>query len=108
MHKILKGVLDLGIPDALESLAEIEPEVAESLQLLLTDQRPFAGEIGLTFSRDVEDRGAVDGYELIDDGRNVSLTPENMDKYVEAYVTWTLVLSVKPLFDWFENGFINV
>jgi hypothetical protein len=99
MYKKFKGLLNLSILDALESLAKIEPEVAESLQLLLTDQRPCAGEIELTCSRDVENLGAVDTCELIDDGRNVSLTPKNVDKYVEAYVTWTLVTSVKPLFD---------
>jgi hypothetical protein len=104
LYEKLCGVLSL----SLKTLAEIEPEIAASLQQLLTSERDSVGDVGLTFSREIDDLGAIDTYELIDNGRNIPVTSENIDKYVEAYIQWTLVSSVQVLYQQFEDGFKSV
>jgi hypothetical protein len=68
------------VPELLDSLAEIEPETPESLQLLLTDQRESVADVGLTFSRELEDLGSIDTYDLIENGPNILITLENIDR----------------------------
>lgn len=104
LFKKLKRVLNLCLPEALDSLAEIEPETAESLRLLLTDQRESVADVGLTFSRELEDLGSVDTYDLIENGRDTLVTTENIEQYVEEYIRWTLVTSVKTLYDAVRGG----
>jgi hypothetical protein len=108
LYKKLKKVLNLRLPESLDSLAEIEPETAESFRWLLTNQRESVADFGLTFSRDIEGLGSIDTYDLIENGHNVLVTSENVEKYVEAYINWTLVTSVHLFYDAFETGFNRV
>lgn len=87
------------------NLAELEPEVAKSLQQLLTFTPEMIRECGLTFTKT-----AASGkeYELIPGGSQISVTSENVEKYVNAYVKWTLWTSVEGKYKQFEEGLLSV
>jgi ubiquitin-protein ligase E3 A len=100
LYQKLRGILDTSI----DSLAQLEPDTVAAFRSLLADRENVA-EAGLTFARDIPYFGTVITCDLVENGRNISLTSDNLDQYIEAYLKWTLVSSVKTQYDIFEAGF---
>jgi ubiquitin-protein ligase E3 A len=105
LYSKLGGCTEFG----LDALDEIEAEdVVRSLREITGAARADVGSMELYFSRDVENLGQIETHDLIPDGRNVRVTPENVDRYVSAFVQWTVVNSVSEKYDEFARGFKQV
>lgn len=102
---ILYKMLVKQFEPTLINLAELEPEVARSLQQLLTFTPEMIRDSGLTFTKT-----AASGkeYELIPGGSQISVTSENVEEYVNSFVKWTLWTSVEDKYTEFEKGFLSV
>jgi hypothetical protein len=103
LYQKLLGVLDTSI----DSLAQLEPDTVASFRSLLDDRENVA-DSGLTFARDIPYFGTVVTCDLVENGGNTKVTSENLDQYIEAYLRWTLVGSVKAQYEIFEAGFKGV
>ncbi|XP_070545224.1 probable E3 ubiquitin-protein ligase HERC4 isoform X2 [Ptychodera flava] len=96
-------------PVNLEDLKLLDPEIGESLQNLLDyEDDDFEETFGLTFTFGRDSFGELEVVELMPDGKNVSVTNENRNEYVNAYVDFQLNKSVWEQFDAFSDGFIRV
>ena len=62
----------------------------------------------LTFSASVDNYGMELVVDLIPDGRNIKVTTQNKQEFVDSYVNWYLTDSVKSQFDPFSKGFYKV
>ena len=49
--------------------------------------------------------GTIKTFELIKNGSQIKLTPENADEYVNLYIDWKLNKSIKKPFEEFKNSF---
>lgn len=100
LYKKLKG-----IEPTLDDLREIHPMVYNSLEKLLGVNDPeTVSDMDLNFT-------VFDGQKtvpLVPDGENVPVTCSNKDKYVEQYVRYMFVDSVKSQFEAFCNGFRSI
>jgi hypothetical protein len=105
LYKKLRAFESFG----LEDLAEIEPEVVKSFTTLLSEEgRATVADAGLTFSRDVDELGHTETYDLVTNGRNVAVTAENLEAYIAKYIEWAVITSVQDKYGEFEKGFKTV
>ena len=65
-------------------------------------------DMDLTFSTAVDNYGMELIVDLIPDGRNIKVTTQNRQEFVDSYVSWYLTTSVKDQFDPFLKGFYKV
>ncbi|CAN0125362.1 unnamed protein product [Scytosiphon promiscuus] len=103
VYKLVMG----GTP-TLEDLKEAQPAVGRGLQQLLD----FEGDVESTFSRtfqiSYEVFGAVKTFDLKEGGGETVVSRDNREEYVDLYVSWLLVESVKGQYGPFERGFHKV
>eukprot|EP00903_Cladosiphon_okamuranus_P014085 g13092.t1 len=100
--------LVMGATPTLEDLKEAQPDLGRGLQQLLD----FDGDVEATFARtfqiSYEVFGAVKTFDLKEGGGDTAVTSANRHEYVDLYVRWLLVDSVKDQYGPFERGFHKV
>jgi len=91
---------------SLEDLTQYDPQVANSLKAILNyENEDFTEAMGLTFTLEYESWGANVEEELKHDGKNIPVTLENREEYVELYVNFLMSTSISKWFDSFKKGF---
>eukprot|EP01130_Rhizamoeba_saxonica_P008514 TRINITY_DN3448_c0_g2_i2.p1 TRINITY_DN3448_c0_g2~~TRINITY_DN3448_c0_g2_i2.p1 ORF type:complete len:714 (+),score=152.05 TRINITY_DN3448_c0_g2_i2:53-2194(+) len=96
-----------GVEPDLEDLKDINPALQRGLQQLL-DYEGDASELDVYFMVEERSYGAQYGRELIEGGEDILVTNENKEEYVDLYVKYLLVDSVKDQFKNFKKGFMTV
>ena len=98
----------LGRPVNLEDYHQYDPQVAKSLtQIQKYDKDDFKEVMGLTFTVDYDSWGAKVSHELKEGGKNIEVTNENKNEYIDLYVDFMLNKSVESQFNAFKKGFIK-
>lgn len=87
----------------IEDIAEIKPEVADSLQNLLSCDN--VEEADLTFSVTSFVNGAYTDIDLIPNGSKIKVTQSNVEAYVNRMMNWIAYEEVKDGIDYFSAGF---
>lgn len=90
----------------LEALAEIEPDIAISLQNLIKSDLSEP-EFPLHFSIDAPSEESKI-HELVPQGGRLLVTNDNKNEYVKRYVGWALRESVEAQFGPFCEGFLSI
>ena len=100
----------LGLPVGLRDLAGFQPDVASSLQKLLDWEGPGAVEdvFALDFTIDTRRFDRTENVELKPGGREVAVTEENREEYVELYVDFILNRAVARQYEAFARGFLTL
>jgi hypothetical protein len=93
---------------SLEELAEIQPEIAESLVTMRVFSEDEMDGLGLTFSTIVPVQGVNYDVELIENGANVPVTKANIEEYITKVIEWELIGAVNRQFTAFAAGFSRV
>ena len=65
-------------------------------------------QLELFFTIDEECMGAITTYELVPNGKNIRVTEENKQEYVELYCKWNLYQRVKPQFEAIRRGLYEI
>lgn len=90
----------------LDDFEQINPQVAKSMRNLLNyDKEDLKEVMCLTFIADYESWGAKVCEELKEDGRNIDVTLENKEEYVELYIDFMMNKSIDKWFSSFKLGF---
>jgi ubiquitin-protein ligase E3 A len=105
VYKRLKGNTQ---PLTVEDLAELDPRLGKSLGEMLRFQGDVQATFCASFEVAVEEWGEWKTHELVPGGSEIPVTNENVADYVQRYVQWVLVDSVKGQFDAFAKGFMKV
>ncbi|KAI8521409.1 putative E3 ubiquitin-protein ligase herc4 [Branchiostoma belcheri] len=93
----------------LDDLKQMQPDVGSGLeQLLGYNGDDFEDVFCLNFTIACEYYGSIETVELVKNGNNISVTKENREEYVNAYVEHVLNKSVENQFDAFGTGFHKV
>eukprot|EP00752_Nemacystus_decipiens_P004319 g3945.t1 len=100
--------LVMGKAPTLEDLKEAQPEVGRGLQQLLDFDGDVEATLATTFQISYEVFGAVKTFDLKEGGGETAVTRDNRQEYVDLYVRWLLVDSVKDQYGPFERGFHKV
>lgn len=95
----------LNIPPTLADLAQIQPELAHSFQMMLQMPPDEVESLCQTFSVVRRVFGEIRTIDLCRDGRNKDVTGENREEYICCYINWYFNTSVKHNFDAFAKGF---
>jgi len=90
----------------LDDLREIHPQMARSFDQLLTYENDDLEDVFcLNFVATYSEFGKVVQVPLIENGENISINKTNRMDYVERYINWFFVDSVKKQFEAFGEGF---
>jgi len=104
---VYKKLLDRSV--GLSDLKETHSYVYDSLIALSECQGDDIQErFMLTFQISYDYYGTVQTYDLLPDGENLMVTSENKEIFIELYVKYLLVDSVKEQFSAFKKGFDDV
>lgn len=96
----------LGRPVSLKDMESLDLDYYKSLVWML--ENDITDIIVETFSVETDDYGEHKIIDLIEDGRNVSVTEENKRQYVKLIVEYRLQTSVKDQMENFLQGFHSV
>ncbi|KAI9228185.1 MAG: ubiquitin-protein ligase E3A-like protein [Piptocephalis tieghemiana] len=94
-----------GQPVGLEDLCELDPDLGNGLAKLLTLSKEELEGLEMTFEVDVEVYGENRTFPLGPNGENRPVTVENRQEYIDRYVQWIFVDSVKQQYGSFQEGF---
>ena len=98
----------LGRDVALEDFAQLDPQVGKSLKAILNYQNDDISEVmGLTFIVEYDSWGAKVTEELLPGGKDIPVTQENKQEYVDLFVDFMMNASISKWFNSFKKGFIN-
>ena len=92
----------LGKSVSVKDMESLDLEYSKSLVWML--ENDITGLIDQTFSIEVEAFGLTEVVDLIKDGRNISVTEENKQEYVQLIVEYRLIGSVKEQLEHFLLG----
>ncbi|XP_078269385.1 putative E3 ubiquitin-protein ligase HERC4 isoform X2 [Rhinoraja longicauda] len=93
----------------LDDLKELMPIIGRSMQQLLDYPEDDVEDIfSLNFTITVEKFGLTEIKDLIPGGSNISVTKDNRQEFVDAYVDYVFNKSIAPLFDAFYESFHKV
>ncbi|KAK9685781.1 HECT-domain (ubiquitin-transferase) [Popillia japonica] len=96
-------------PVLLSDLKGLSPSLANSLQSLLDYTESDVEEVfGLTFEVTRDEFGEIKSIPLKPNGKNITVTLENKQEYVNLYVDYIFNTSVSKHFDAFREGFMKV
>ena len=97
-------------PMTLEDISSIDPELMKGMQQLLnyTPASDVEHIFCRTFQVTWDMYGEEQSVELIPNGKNISVTGENRQLYVNSYIQWLLNDSIKAQFDRVFAGFTKV
>lgn len=90
----------------LTELAEFKPEVADNLKKLSEMEDVSLADV--TFSVDYQRYGQTETVDLIENGSEIAVTNENVNRYIQLYVEWFLEKSIEKPYKKFEEGFMLV
>lgn len=94
------------IEPTLDDLAGLDPRLADGLRRLLDYDQPDVEDVfALRFVIVSEEFGAHVEHPLVPGGADIAVTAGNRAQYVQAYVNWILVDSVRRQLDAFVRGF---
>lgn len=105
--KLVSGSTAFADQLTIDDLAEIEPEIATSLKNTLKNNLK-GKDSGLNFSVETDYFGEKRFYDLIKNGKDVPVTEENKEDFVEKYLDWFFNKSIQPQFEPFSKGFYSV
>lgn len=96
-----------GQPTTFEDLAELMPQVYESLTQIRQSIKDGESveDLCLTFSVSYNQFDSVITEDLIAGGRDIPVTNENFEQYLDKLVNWYLDTSIRKSFDNFKRGF---
>lgn len=89
----------------LEDLKDLDPELAQGLEHLLSFDGDVENVYCRTFEVETEVFGTMHKHELKPGGSSIPVTNDNRKEYVDLFVKWKLVESVQKQFDAFLEGF---
>uniref|UniRef100_A0A7R9U4A3 HECT-type E3 ubiquitin transferase n=1 Tax=Pinguiococcus pyrenoidosus TaxID=172671 RepID=A0A7R9U4A3_9STRA len=105
----------LGGPDVelgLEDLAEIKPQVAKSMENLLAMDPSTADSLEqmwvLNYESNMFGEHQIRTIPLVEGGETRVVKSDERAEFVDRFVHWWLVESIKPAFDCFKRGFWKV
>lgn len=89
-----------------QDIAEFDPQLFTTLTNI--SRSDDVGNMDLTFSIAYDNYGMEEIVDLKENGRNVPVTNENKQEFVDLYVDWYLNRSIKEQFEPFYEGFYKV
>lgn len=95
----------LDIPVTLEDMESIDADVYKGLVWL---QENDVTDLGNTFSADDEVFGVVEVHDLIPNGRNIDVTNENKNQYIDLIVQWRAVSRVQEQVTAIKRGIFEI
>uniref|UniRef100_A0A1L8DT79 Putative hect e3 ubiquitin ligase n=1 Tax=Nyssomyia neivai TaxID=330878 RepID=A0A1L8DT79_9DIPT len=96
-------------PVDLEDLKELSPTVGASMETMLAHEgNDFEDVFCVTFSITEDIFGEQRTVDLKPDGRNIFVTQESKQEFVDLYIDWIFNRSCKSHFDGFDLGFQKV
>ena len=98
----------VGLPVGIKDLGDMNPQMHESLQLLLDFEGNVEETYCRSFSVDTDVFGEIVSHELKENGANIPITNENREEYVNLYVDWYLNKSISSQFEALKHGFLKV
>ncbi|OHT12501.1 ubiquitin ligase [Tritrichomonas foetus] len=100
----------MNIALSMNDLAEIKPEVAQSLQSLLElkNNGDDISSLDLRFEVTIDNFGRAENIPLIENGGDIIVTNENVQQYVDSMIHWELEKSVERQFNAFRDGFWKI
>ncbi|MCJ1283485.1 hypothetical protein MMC26_002815 [Xylographa opegraphella] len=96
----------LGKPVSIKDMETLDLDYYKSLLWML--ENDIADIITETFSVETEEFGVTDIVDLIENGRNIPVTEENKQEYVQLVVEYRLTGSVKVQLEEFLKGFHDI
>jgi hypothetical protein len=95
------------IPLSLLDLKEIDPISFSSLSSLIQTRNKGedVSNLFLTFSYVLDNFGTILEVDLIPNGKNIFVTNDNLDEYIDKFVQYVLVDSIEKPFSAFMKGF---
>lgn len=91
----------------LEDLKEIEPDLFNTLNNISKMEDGFEN-LFMTMSISYDNFGLEEIFELVPGGKDIPLTRENRDQFVEKYVDWYFNSSIEKQYRPFHRGFFKV
>lgn len=95
----------LDIPVTLEDMESIDAELYKGLVWM---QENDVTDLGNTFSADDEKYGVIEEYDLIENGRNIDVTNENKQQYIDLIVQWRAVTRVQHQMAAVKKGLFEI
>lgn len=77
----------VGEEATLEDLQEIEPDLYNTLKNIRNMEEGFEN-LFMTMSISYDNFGLEEIYELVPGGKDIALTRENRDEFIEKYIDW--------------------
>ncbi|EMC94928.1 hypothetical protein BAUCODRAFT_140168 [Baudoinia panamericana UAMH 10762] len=96
----------LGKSVSLKDMESLDLDYYKSLVWIL--ENDITDVFDETFSIDVDRFGAIETVDLIENGRNIPVTEENKQEYVQLVVEHRLIKSVGPQLENFLDGFHDI
>jgi len=101
---LYKKILDREV--TLEDYMQYDPQMAKSLKAILKyDKDDFKEVMGLTFTAEYESWGSKVVEELKDNGKDIDVTNDNKQEYIDLFVDFMISKSVQEKFSAFKKGF---
>jgi hypothetical protein len=97
----------VGIKSDLEDLKEIEPDLYNTLKNIKKMETGFEN-LFMTMSISYDNFGLEEIFELVPGGKDIPLTRENRDSFIEKYVDWYFNKSIEKQYRPFHKGFFKV
>lgn len=91
----------------LEDLKEFEPDLYNTLNNISKMETGFE-DLCMTMSISYDHFGAEEIFELVEGGKDIPLTRERRDEFIDLYVDWYFNKSVEDQFKPFKAGFYKV
>ncbi|CAO1616657.1 unnamed protein product [Parajaminaea phylloscopi] len=99
----MRAVLGQGGFPSMNTLRSIDAALAASLQQLLVMDRGDLASLGLDFTLP-----GNDAFELVEGGKAVAVTGDNVQEYVEAVVEASVKRGIQPAVRAFRSGFSSI
>ncbi|CAN3370485.1 E3 ubiquitin-protein ligase Rsp5p [Diutina catenulata] len=94
----------LGMPVGLSDMEDIDGEIFNSMTWLV-NQDITDMNLGLSFSVDCDNFGAIKTHDLVPNGRELEVNESNKRDYVHLLCKWWIIDRVQNQFDAFKRGF---
>lgn len=97
----------ISLPTTLGDLQEFEPDLYNTLNNISKMETGFE-DLCMTMSISYDNFGAEEIFELVEGGKDIPLTRERRDEFIELYVDWYFNKSIEKQFRPFQTGFYKV
>lgn len=89
----------------MQDLKKAMPDLGHGLQQLLDYPGDVEADLATSFSIEEDNFGELQTRDLKPDGRNIPVTNNNRQEYVDLYTHWVMQESVQAQFAAFSEGF---